>query len=57
MPSPDQLESHSTFVLPGGAIVPEFYRFGLYEGPEALGKAGKNMARVLGAVSVVMLAQ
>jgi 8-oxo-dGTP pyrophosphatase MutT (NUDIX family) len=57
MPSPDQLECHSTFVLPGGAIVPEFDRFGLFEWPEALGKVGKNMARVLGAVSVVMLAQ
>jgi 8-oxo-dGTP pyrophosphatase MutT (NUDIX family) len=57
MPSPDQLICHSTFVLPGGAIVPEFDRFGLFEWPEALGKVGKNMARVMRAVSALMLAQ
>ena len=53
MPSPDQLKCRSTFVLPGGAIVPEFDRFGLFEWHEALGKVGRSMARVLSAVSAV----
>jgi putative (di)nucleoside polyphosphate hydrolase len=50
MPSPDTLVCRSIFALPGGAIVPEFDRFGLFEKDEALGKVGKNMARVLGEV-------
>jgi hypothetical protein len=37
----------STFVLPGGAVVPEFDRFGLFDWHAALGKIGKNLARVL----------
>jgi len=47
MPSPDALICRSTFVLPGGAVVPEFDRFGLFDWDEALGKVGKNLARVL----------
>ena len=47
MPSADALVCRSTFVLPGGAVVPEFDRFGLFGWDEALGKVGKNLARAL----------
>jgi len=50
MPSLDGLTCRSTFVLPGGAVVPEFDRFGAFSWDEAIGKVGKNMARVLGDV-------
>jgi 8-oxo-dGTP pyrophosphatase MutT (NUDIX family) len=50
MPPIDTLVCRSTFALPGGAIVPEFDRFGVFTWNEALGKVGKNMARVLGQV-------
>jgi 8-oxo-dGTP pyrophosphatase MutT (NUDIX family) len=50
MPSPDALICRSTFVLPDGAVVPEFDRFGLFGWDEALGKVGKNLARVLDGV-------
>jgi 8-oxo-dGTP pyrophosphatase MutT (NUDIX family) len=48
MPALDTLVCRSTFALPGGAIVPEFDRFGLFSWPEALTKVGKNLARILG---------
>ena len=48
MPALDTLICRSTFALPGGAIVPEFDRFGVFAWEEALGRVGKNMARVLG---------
>lgn len=48
MPAISVLKCSSTFTLPGGAVVPEFDRFGLFEWHEALGKVGKNMARILG---------
>jgi 8-oxo-dGTP pyrophosphatase MutT (NUDIX family) len=48
MPALDTLNCRSTFALPGGAIVPEFDRFGVFAWGEALGRVGKNMARVLG---------
>ena len=47
MPAPDTLLCRSTFVLPDGSIVPELDRFGLFDWNEALGKVGKNLARVL----------
>lgn len=47
LPSPDSLTCRSTFALPGGALVPEFDRFGCFTWDEALGKVGKNLARVL----------
>jgi 8-oxo-dGTP pyrophosphatase MutT (NUDIX family) len=50
MPSPDSLTCRSTFALPGGAMVPEFDRFGLFGWDEALGKVGKNLARLLAEV-------
>jgi 8-oxo-dGTP pyrophosphatase MutT (NUDIX family) len=47
MPQPDTLTCRSTFVLPSGASVPEFDRFGLFAWDEALAKVGRNLARVL----------
>jgi 8-oxo-dGTP pyrophosphatase MutT (NUDIX family) len=47
LPEPDTLICESTFMLPGGAIVPEFDRFGLFTWDDAFGKVGKNLARVL----------
>lgn len=47
MPAPDTLVCRSTFTLPGGAVLPEFDRFGLFGWDAALSKVGKNMARVL----------
>lgn len=50
LPSPGSLTCRSTCALPGGALVPEFDRFGLFTWDEALGKVGKNLGRVLGAL-------
>ena len=47
MPASDTLVCRSTFALPDGSLVPEFDRFGLFDWDEALGKVGKNLARVL----------
>jgi 8-oxo-dGTP pyrophosphatase MutT (NUDIX family) len=47
MPALDALTCCSTFALPGGDIVPEFDRFGVFGWDEALGRMGKNLARVL----------
>ena len=47
LPSPDGLTCASTFTLPDGTVLPEFDRFGLFDWDEALGKVGKNLARVL----------
>jgi 8-oxo-dGTP pyrophosphatase MutT (NUDIX family) len=47
LPSPGALVCRSTFALPSGAMVPEFDQFGLFEWSEALGKVGKNLARVM----------
>ena len=52
LPSPETLACRSTFTLPNGAVVPEFDRFGLFSWDEALGKVGKNMARVLSVLSL-----
>jgi 8-oxo-dGTP pyrophosphatase MutT (NUDIX family) len=50
LPSPESLTCRSTFALPSGALVPEFDRFGVFTWDEALGKVGKNLARVLTAL-------
>jgi putative (di)nucleoside polyphosphate hydrolase len=47
LPAPDTLACRSTFTLPNGAVVPEFDRFGLFTWDAALGKVGRNLARVL----------
>jgi 8-oxo-dGTP pyrophosphatase MutT (NUDIX family) len=50
MPGPEALSCRFTFTLPNGAVLPEFGRFGLFEWYDALGKVGKNLARVLAAI-------
>jgi len=47
LPDPDSLACSSHFTLPNGTSLPEFDRFGLFPWPEALGRVGKNLARVL----------
>lgn len=46
MPAPDTLVCRSTFTS-NGAVLPEFDRFGVFASEEAIGKVGKNLARVL----------
>jgi 8-oxo-dGTP pyrophosphatase MutT (NUDIX family) len=50
MPDPARLTCSSTFTLPGGAVLPEFDRFGLFPWDEALSRVGKNLARILGSM-------
>jgi 8-oxo-dGTP pyrophosphatase MutT (NUDIX family) len=50
LPAPETLLCRSTFTLPNGAVVPEFDRFGLFEWDAALGKVGRNLARILAAI-------
>ena len=47
LPLPEGLACSSTFTLPDGTELPEFDRFGLFDWDVALGKVGKNLARVL----------
>lgn len=50
VPRPEVLTCRSMFPLPSGAMVPEFDKFGLFGWDEALGKVGKNLARLLAEV-------
>jgi 8-oxo-dGTP pyrophosphatase MutT (NUDIX family) len=50
MPDPKNLICTSHFALPNGTLLPEFDRFGLFNWEEALGRVGKNMARVLASI-------
>lgn len=50
MPVPAALACASTFVSRGGRTVPEFDRFGVFGWDEALGRVGKNLARVLATI-------
>jgi len=50
MPRPETLSCRSTFLLPSGASVPEFDRFGVFAWDEAIAKVGRSMARVLAEV-------
>jgi 8-oxo-dGTP pyrophosphatase MutT (NUDIX family) len=52
-PDPKSLICSSTFVLPNGTVLPEFDRFALFAWDEALGRVGKNMARVLAGIARV----
>lgn len=54
MPSLEKMICASTFTLPSGAVLSEFDQFGLFEWDEAIGRVGKNMARVLSNVSLQM---
>ncbi len=47
LPNPKDLVCTSKFALPNGTLLPEFDRFGVFSWDEALGRVGKNMARVL----------
>jgi 8-oxo-dGTP pyrophosphatase MutT (NUDIX family) len=50
LPDPEALVCLSKFALPNGTLLPEFDRFGLFPWEEALGRVGKNMARVLASI-------
>lgn len=50
MPDPKTLVCTSSFALPDGTELPEFDRFGLFLWDDALGRVGKNLARVLAAI-------
>ena len=50
MPKPETLICRSQFALPGGTLVPEFDRFGVFDWDTALLKVGRNLARVLAAM-------
>jgi len=47
LPEPSSLTCSSQFALPNGTMLPEFDRFGLFSWDEALGRVGKNLARLL----------
>ncbi|HUN42322.1 MAG TPA: NUDIX domain-containing protein [Acetobacteraceae bacterium] len=47
MPRVETLSCRSMFALASGTMVPEFDRFGVFDWDTAVGKVGKNMARVL----------
>jgi 8-oxo-dGTP pyrophosphatase MutT (NUDIX family) len=50
LPDPKRLRCSSTFTLPDGTTLPEFDRFGLFPWDEALGRVGKNLARILASI-------
>ncbi len=50
LPDPAQLECRATFALPNGARLPELDRFALVDWDDALGRVGKNLARILATV-------
>jgi 8-oxo-dGTP pyrophosphatase MutT (NUDIX family) len=55
LPDPSSLSCTSYFMLPNGTSLPEFDRFGLFPWHEALGRVGKNLARVLTSLPREML--
>jgi 8-oxo-dGTP pyrophosphatase MutT (NUDIX family) len=55
LPDPATLSCAATFVLPNGASLPEFDRFGLFTPEEALTRVGKNLARLLSEISLAAL--
>jgi 8-oxo-dGTP pyrophosphatase MutT (NUDIX family) len=52
LPDPDSLACSEYFVLPNGARLPEFDRFGLFTRDEALTLVGKNLTRLLAEISL-----
>jgi hypothetical protein len=54
MPDPKKLVCTSHFPL-GGRMVPEFDRFGLFSRDDAVSRVGKDMARLLGGISLEAL--
>jgi 8-oxo-dGTP pyrophosphatase MutT (NUDIX family) len=57
LPAVETLVCRSTFTLPNGSVLPEFDRFGWFEWDAALGKVGKNLARVLSPVRTLIADQ
>jgi 8-oxo-dGTP pyrophosphatase MutT (NUDIX family) len=55
LPDPDSLVCSEYFVLPNGARLPEFDRFGLFTREEALTLVGKSLARLLAEISLSAL--
>ena len=51
LPDPKSLNCTSQFALADGTLLPEFDRFGLFSWEDALGRVGRNMARVLASVA------
>jgi len=51
LPDPESLTCTSQFALPNGTLMPEFDRFGLFLWDEAVIRVGKNLARILTAIS------
>lgn len=47
MPALERLHCGSVFEVKPGTILPEFDRFGVFAWSDALGRVGKNLARVL----------
>jgi 8-oxo-dGTP pyrophosphatase MutT (NUDIX family) len=56
MPDPASLTCSATFILPSGAALPEFDRFGLFSWEVALARVGRNLARVLGEIHPLLAA-
>ncbi len=50
LPDPKSLVCVSRFAFADGTMLPEFDRFGLFSWDEALGRVGKNLARVLASI-------
>ncbi|MBV8775797.1 MAG: NUDIX domain-containing protein [Alphaproteobacteria bacterium] len=55
LPDPAALRCGSFFTLSDGSQLPEFDRFGLFTRSEALERVGKNLARLLAAISLSRL--
>jgi len=55
LPDPNVLTCSSHFPLPNGTLLPEFDRFALFPWDEALTRVGKNLARLLAALSPELL--
>lgn len=55
LPDPKMLVCSEYFVLPNGARLLEFDRFGLFTRDEALTLVGKNLARLLSEISLATL--
>ena len=55
LPDPQSLTCTSRFALPNGTLLPEFDRFGLFAWEDALSRVGKNLARVLASIRLVVI--
>ncbi|HTW53765.1 MAG TPA: NUDIX domain-containing protein [Stellaceae bacterium] len=55
LPDPMTLACSEFFELPGGVRLPEFDKFGLFTIEDAQQRVGKNLARLLGEISLATL--